>query len=973
MKDPESSPYYQMDPDNINYRHTANYQVYQDLFTNLPEGWMRLPSSELKPGQPPYLHQPSGRTSFRHPNSRVIMKLGSGNSNMMGGNSPNAKVKKLRLLLQAGAPLGAVEQKARMEGVDIKLVLSHSSSNNGKEGEELQAAIPEMLLKKYKRMIKAGLPLDRVQQLAGVETGVSPEEIERILGNNDTITNNADAQVKDGNEKEVNAKYAKFARMQQAGIPLAAIQNSARIQGMDVDELNKVLGVMTEDFEAKKVSGRVAKEEEVMQDLVRALNGEFGMVGDGADASIDSRDDTADSNETTTDEPETFIKHFVPNGVNISFPTGRDHPLTDLVRKMAHTVQKTSRFNNASTANEMMVDNQTLYHALGAFKGIQFARNEYNSTLLDTSMNSELVHAKRHAFAEMARSIGMPMSDDEEEVPIDIPGLDELIAHIDSTNRHEIHRAKTQLQDGYYDFDSLQAMYKPGSFVIAKHSGGGGVDSMCQVVWNRYTQGKTIFGKPMKFFELCVRFIVPIGGGKATFAEVVEGMEMFEGTRSLSSSAVGLAFVPLLDGQHDVGIADRYKHRGELYNRIVSSPDDNNGHSYAYMAYEKGSFFAKHGGRSNSTKPSAALAMGGRIIIDFDAATENGHFLSIGRDDMIDGIRLKLKEYKTNQQVLAQKKEEAVGASDMILFSQIPGEYCHLTWPTMAGFSLTSKSWGDVITDGLRDIVFDPDVFDRLVLPETRKRMIKALVRHTNSMSGFQDLIKGKGAGTVFLLYGLPGTGKTLTAEALAELLGRPLYSISMGTLGTTADELEHRLGEILQLSERWDALLLLDEADSFLEARSSNSSLERNAMVSVMLRLVEYHQGIMFLTSNRIDSIDPAFKTRITLAMQYETLDIEGRAKVWENLLVKSGYSGVMHTLDLRALSKFPLNGREIKNALRIAMALAADDESGISQKLLVDTAMVVRDSNDTMKTDSSVKMTSKCRRWSWRSLQKI
>lgn len=84
-----------------------------------------------------------------------------------------------------------------------------------------------------------------------------------------------------------------------------------------------------------------------------------------------------------------------------------------------------------------------------------------------------------------------------------------------------------------------------------------------------------------------------------------------------------------------------------------------------------------------------------------------------------------------------------------------------------------------------------------------------------------------------------------------------------MGTLGTTADELERRLSEILHVSQRWDALVLLDEADSFLEARSSHSPLERNAMVSVMLRLVEYHRGILFLTSNRIDSIDPAFQTR--------------------------------------------------------------------------------------------------------------
>jgi hypothetical protein len=531
-------------------------------------------------------------------------------------------------------------------------------------------------------------------------------------------------------------------------------------------------------------------------------------------------------------------------------------------------------------------------------------------------------------------------------------------------------RAITLLKDNYYDFDSLQAMYRPGTSVIAKHAGGGGVDSICQVVWNRYTQGKTILGKPMRYFELCVRFIVPVGGGKATFAEVVQGIEMFEGTRSLEASfgaAGSLAFVPLINNENS-NIIGRYMHRGELYNKIVCSPDTEKKNTFSYMAYEKGSFYAKHGsGSFNSSKPSAALAMDGRVIIDFDAAAENGHHLSIGRDDMIDGMRLKMKEYKTNLQVMSQNNEsrgQAVNYHGMVLFSNIPEEYRHLTWPIIAGFSLTSKSWGDVLIDGLTDITFEPNVFDRLVLPESRKRMIKALVKHNNSDGGFCDLIKGKGEGTIFLLYGDPGNGKTLTAEALAEVLKRPLYSISMGTLGTTANELERRLGEILHLSERWNALLLLDEADSFLESRSSNSSLERNAMVSVMLRLVEYHRGIMFLTSNRIDSIDSAFKTRITLALHYEPLDLKGRVRVWENLLVSSSYDATLASLDLKALGKWPLNGREIKNALRLAMAMAADDGSVLTQELLVDAAKLVDENNDNMNVDSNGKK-MKSKRW--------
>lgn len=68
-------------------------------------------------------------------------------------------------------------------------------------------------------------------------------------------------------------------------------------------------------------------------------------------------------------------------------------------------------------------------------------------------------------------------------------------------------------------------------------------------------------------------------------------------------------------------------------------------------------------------------------------------------------------------------------------------------------------------------------------------------------------------------------------------MLQRPLYSVSLGQLGTTPAELETKLGEILELCGKWDALILLDEADIFLEKRTTSGSLERNAMVSVMLR----------------------------------------------------------------------------------------------------------------------------------------
>jgi SpoVK/Ycf46/Vps4 family AAA+-type ATPase len=164
-----------------------------------------------------------------------------------------------------------------------------------------------------------------------------------------------------------------------------------------------------------------------------------------------------------------------------------------------------------------------------------------------------------------------------------------------------------------------------------------------------------------------------------------------------------------------------------------------------------------------------------------------------------------------------------------------------------------------------------------------------------------------------------------------------------MGTLGTTADDLERRLTEILKLSAKWNAIILLDEADSFLESRSSTSSLERNAMVSVMLQLVEYFSGILFLTSNRMDSLDPAFQTRITLSLPYHNLTEESRQKIWDNLLHTSGVDD-SHKMDTTELAKHPLNGREIKNALRLALSLASEEDRSLCHELLMQTSAMVR-----------------------------
>jgi hypothetical protein len=198
-----------------------------------------------------------------------------------------------------------------------------------------------------------------------------------------------------------------------------------------------------------------------------------------------------------------------------------------------------------------------------------------------------------------------------------------------------------------------------------------------------------------------------------------------------------------------------------------------------------------------------------------------------------------------------------------------------------------------------------------------------------------------------------------LTAEAIAELLKKPLYVITAGDLGITAAEVEKTLGSVLELCQTWDALVLIDEADVFLEARNSHE-IQRNALVCVMLRLLEYYSGCLFLSSNRsANSIDAAIASRITVMLGYPALDVEGRVKVWRNLVElvparpldphtgegqtpanprkASKYRMDFSDADYQTLaSGYNLNGRQIKNSIVLARALARERGLPLSMPIL-------------------------------------
>ena len=279
----------------------------------------------------------------------------------------------------------------------------------------------------------------------------------------------------------------------------------------------------------------------------------------------------------------------------------------------------------------------------------------------------------------------------------------------------------------------------------------------------------------------------------------------------------------------------------------------------------------------------------------------------------------------------AKKNPNYVRNYHLIDCEDIPEDLMFMCYPFVNGFSFSTKDWGEMYVDNLEEVQFDDKAFDYLVLDDDIKQIIKALV--VNSEGTFTDIIQKKSGGTIICLNGPPGVGKTLCSESLAELLHKPLYSIGCGELGSSVEILEKKLAEILEIAHAWNAIILLDEADIFMEKRSTND-IQRNAMVSVFLRLLERYQGIMFLTTNRPEHFDEAFKSRISVSISYKELDQESRLKVWINLLEASKIE--IDSENVKLLSKYQLNGRQIKNCIRMGQCLAKESKEPVSREII-------------------------------------
>ncbi|KAF2795057.1 P-loop containing nucleoside triphosphate hydrolase protein [Melanomma pulvis-pyrius CBS 109.77] len=284
---------------------------------------------------------------------------------------------------------------------------------------------------------------------------------------------------------------------------------------------------------------------------------------------------------------------------------------------------------------------------------------------------------------------------------------------------------------------------------------------------------------------------------------------------------------------------------------------------------------------------------------------------------------------------------------------------CLLAVPTVKCYNIETKKWAELDLLKFHEIPWSERAFDSLVLDSEEKDLLLALVDRDEFKQSqpFDDFISGKGQGMIMLLSGPPGVGKTLTAESVAEHLRRPLYKLGAGDLGISARSVEACLDVALELCSHWGAVLLIDEADVFMEARTSND-LGRNELVSVFLRHLEYYSGIMILTTNRMRSIDTAFESRIDITLKYNPLTEADRRQVWKNFLRNFDPADIdVDEAAVDDLAKWDFNGRQIKSAIKTARILAAKTKVPLNAKHLSVVLNLRKKALGSMAGDAEVK----------------
>lgn len=234
----------------------------------------------------------------------------------------------------------------------------------------------------------------------------------------------------------------------------------------------------------------------------------------------------------------------------------------------------------------------------------------------------------------------------------------------------------------------------------------------------------------------------------------------------------------------------------------------------------------------------------------------------------------------------------------------------------------------------LQDVIVGDRIREQLTALADRVRYRTVVIDEWRMRPG-----GGRGRGVTALFAGASGTGKSMSAEALAGELGVPLFKVDLASVvDKYIGETEKNLEEVFRSVENDDGVLLFDEADALFGKRSDVSDARdryANIEVAYLLQRIEQFDGLAILTTNLRANLDEAFQRRLDAIVDFEEPDADARLTIWAKAL--GPFEGTVAKADLKKLAGLDITGGSIRSAVVSAAYYAAADHASMTREHLL------------------------------------
>ncbi|EAJ6380867.1 ATP-binding protein [Campylobacter coli] len=252
----------------------------------------------------------------------------------------------------------------------------------------------------------------------------------------------------------------------------------------------------------------------------------------------------------------------------------------------------------------------------------------------------------------------------------------------------------------------------------------------------------------------------------------------------------------------------------------------------------------------------------------------------------------------------------------------------------------------------IENVLKEQDIFELIepsidindiIMPQNTKELLENILKQQDKKVlerlNSWGIKSNKNIEAKIIFYGPAGTGKTMSALAMAKSMKKTVLSFDCSKiLSKWVGESEQNVRKIFDTYKnivqtcKQSPILLLNEADQFLSTRvesSSGSDKMHNQMQNIFLEQIERFNGVIIATTNFLESLDSAFSRRFDYKIEFKKPDFKDRLKMWEKFLPRK--ASFEKAFDVNLLANYELSGAQILMVVKNTALKVAVTEDGV------------------------------------------